>query len=480
MKFNPKINKDFKRMRTCKINLSVFIVLLLMVSYKAGMAQKSKLEAYIKTGLENNLALKEKRNNYTKSLLAINEAKGLFFPDINFHARYTIARGGRQIDFPVGDMLNPAYANLNGINSYLRNLGSYPSLPEYPQIENQSFNFYRDTEQETKLELIQPLFNPRISYNYQIKKEIAEIENADISLYKRKLISEIKTAYYDYLKTVEIKKLLKTSEKLVDENIRVNKSLFENDKVTIDKVYRAEAELSKLQQQMAEADKISKLAATWFNFLLNRKHNEIIEYDSLPSTGLPVNNFDSLSNRAISTREEIMQLEIYRNIANKRTKINKSALLPELAIVVDYGIQGINYQINNESDFMLTSLVLKWNIFKGLQNRSKIRQSEIEANNIALKLEQTKQKILLDVTNAFYSLQAAQKKAIAASAQYKSAQKAFEVVRKKYLQGQANLLEFIDARTDMTTSGQNEIIARFDVMIEMARLENIAAINQAF
>ena len=37
----------------------------------------------------------------------------MFLPDISMNARYTVARGGRIIEFPVGDLLNPVYITLN-------------------------------------------------------------------------------------------------------------------------------------------------------------------------------------------------------------------------------------------------------------------------------------------------------------------------------------------------------------------------------
>ena len=42
-----------------------------------------------------------------------------------------------------------------------------------------------------------------------------------------------------------------------------------NNKVTIDQVYAAEAEVKSIEQQLAEAQKNEKVAKAYFNFLLN-------------------------------------------------------------------------------------------------------------------------------------------------------------------------------------------------------------------
>ena len=96
-------------------------------------AQNPVLQAYITEGLQSNLGLKQKQLDYASNLSALKEAKGLFFPDLSLNARYTVADGGRIIEFPVGDMLNPVYTTLNTLTG--SNL--------FPQIENEEFPFLR-------------------------------------------------------------------------------------------------------------------------------------------------------------------------------------------------------------------------------------------------------------------------------------------------------------------------------------------------
>src|SRR4030042_3718315 len=93
--------------------------------------QSKVINNYTAEGRENNLTQKQKEYNYEKSLAALQEAKAMFFPDVYLNARYTWADGGRVIELPVGDMLNPVYTSLN----YLL------QTDEFPQIDNQEFVF---------------------------------------------------------------------------------------------------------------------------------------------------------------------------------------------------------------------------------------------------------------------------------------------------------------------------------------------------
>jgi len=200
----------------------IFLSFILIINYLP--AQNIVLEKYIQEGLQSNLSLKQKQSSYKKSIQVLKEAKGMFLPNLSLNARYSLADGGRIIEFPVGDMMNSVYSTLNQLTQ----------TNQFPQLENERIPFLRPTEQETKLRLVQPLFNPQIYYNSKIKAELTNVEKADVESYKRELVAEIKTAYYNFLKTVQVLKLTDKTGELLKENIRVNERLFDNDKITID------------------------------------------------------------------------------------------------------------------------------------------------------------------------------------------------------------------------------------------------------
>ncbi|MCD4772638.1 MAG: TolC family protein, partial [Bacteroidales bacterium] len=309
----------------------LFLSFLILMSYLP--AQNNILEKYIREGLQSNLTLKQKQSSYQKSIFALKEAKSLFLPNLSLNARYSVADGGRVIEFPVGDMLNQVYSTLNQLTSTNR----------FPQIKNEEIQFMRPTEHETKLRLVQPIFNPQIHYNSKIKSELINVEKADVESYKRELVAEIKTAYFNYLKTIHVLKLTGKTTELLKENIRVNERLFANDKITIDNVYRSKAELSKLEQSIAEAIKFNKSSKAYFNFLLNKPLESEIEIsDKIEFVSLEKELQNSQEN-AINNREELQQIQSYKNANDYNLKMNKLNKAPTFTAVVDYGFQGEKY-----------------------------------------------------------------------------------------------------------------------------------------
>ena len=152
----PKMEKD-RTWYTMK-NKITFIILFL----PSLLQGQSILDEYIRTGLESNLALNRKLAGYEKSIEALHESRSLFYPNISFNARYTRSEGGRVIDIPVGDLLNPVYYTLNSLLS--SNL--------FPMIENQQVPFLRPREHETRIRVTQSVFNTDIYFNSRIKKRI--------------------------------------------------------------------------------------------------------------------------------------------------------------------------------------------------------------------------------------------------------------------------------------------------------------------
>lgn len=446
------------------MNKLLFIILLTSCSLL--VHSQEVLDQYVQEGLKNNLVLQQKQIDYNKSIYVLKEARSYFMPSVNLQARYTWADGGRVIDMPVGDMINPVYTTLNQITSAMHELGLATEDQIFPDtsIGNQKFNFYRDKEHETKLRLTQAIFNPAIYYNYKIQNQLAEIKKADITTYVNQLAGDIQVAYYNYIKALEFMEIIEESEALLQENLRVNTKLFENDMLTKEAVYQSQTEISKLNKQKAEVEKGINMARAYFNFLLNHNFEEEI---TVINNDLPLiaENVSENADNAVTVRGEVEMLNKAVSASDLGVKLTKSNALPTLAAVVDYGFQGEKYKFTSDDDFMLVSLVLQWKLFGGLYNKQKISQSVLEREKLVLQKENAENQIRLQVMDVYYTYQAATKAVIASENQVKSSEKSFEIINKKYSNGQAGMLEYMAAQNELTQAKQNLAIDKFQLRI---------------
>ncbi len=438
-----------------------FLFLFLLLTLKNVSGQTSVLDSYVKEGIENNLALKQQNLDFKQSLYAIDEARSYFFPQVSINARATVAAGGRTIDFPVGDLLNPVYSTLN----------SMTATNNFPQVENQQIQFMRPFEHETKISMVQPVFNPTIYYNTRIQKEFANSKSISKTIYQRNLIAEIKTAYFNYLKANKAIELIDETRKLVLENIRVNESLFENDKVTIDNIYRSKAELSKLDQQMAVAEKNADVGRKYFNFLLNRDLDQEIIIDKTLGENLPTIQGKSSSSDLASGRSELKMVDSYTSANNLSQKMYGSDYLPTVLLAADYGFQGEEYRFTDEDDFATVSLVLKWDLFTGKRRKAKIQQSKIQGESLKTKQEELNSQLELQINAAYLDLLASEKAIVAAKEQRRISEQTFHLINKKYKEGQASLLQYLDAQTTFTNAKENYWIEVYDFYIKLAEYQ---------
>jgi outer membrane protein TolC len=125
----------------------------------------------------------------------------------------------------------------------------------------------------------------------------------------------------------------------------------------------------------------------------------------------------------------------------------------------------------------MASLVMKWNLFQGATNYQKIQQSRIEGEKLDQLYTETQQQIRLEVINHYYALKAAFESVQSARKQTRSAVRAYELINRKYSEGQSSLLELIDARTSLTSAAANSIIAQSEYFSRQADFEFAMGIN---
>lgn len=435
-------------------------------------AQSEILDRYIHEGLQSNLALQQHKLSVQKSMEILKEARGLFLPSLNLEARYSRAGGGRLFEIPVGDLMNPVYGTLNDLLIAQGLPATFPT-----DLKNVRIPFLREEEQETRVRLVQPIFQPHIFYNYKIKRDKYEASKAKKEAFPRQLVLEIKQSYFNYLSAMRLTELFEKTKALLEENLRVSTSLFTNSKATQDVVFRARAELSDLEQQIATAHKNEHLAARYFNFLLNRPLDaniETVEDDN--------SNFDhqfdiaALTSRALSRREEFQQLQQAIAATGHAAKLAASAHLPTMSLVLDYGIQGEKYRFGQDDDFWMATVALQWNVFNGFQDRARRQQALLDQQALQSQLEELQRQVQLQILEAYDEMNIAGKIIEAANDRLASARQSFRIIAKKYNEGLSPQIEFLDARTTLTNAEINAILAKYDYQVKISRLERVAAL----
>ncbi|MEJ2880525.1 TolC family protein [Pedobacter sp. GR22-6] len=443
-------------------NTTTFCLLLFCTVFNAKQTSaQEQLNSYIREGLVSNQSIKEQEFLLHRSVYALQEAKSMFFPSVTFSTTYTKADGGRTIDFPTGDLFNAAYATLNqltGSNSF-------------PQLQNQRILLNPDNFYDAKFRTSLPILNAELVYNKRIKSQQVDIHKAEVLMYKRELVKEIKTAYYNYIKATNAISIYQSFLKLLEEGERVNQSLFKNNKINRTAVIRSQNEVSKINASLTAAKKTEESARYYFNFLLNRPLTEAILIDDVPS--VPAQDNPPISD--VSGREELSKLEIAKGINRNLTSLAKSYLIPKMGTSLDLGSQGFDWKFNDRNRYYLLGLSLEWNLFSSGRNSHKINQSIANQQAISAQTDHVTQQLLTELNVRRANLQSAIAQYKAAESQLKTSRTYYNDMTKLYKEGMAIYIELLDAQNQWVDAQLQSNIALFDTWISFAAIERANA-----
>ena len=312
--------------------------------------QKSVLDEYVATAFQQNITLQQKSIQVEKAMIALKTAQSLYQPSVAFQGGYQSGEGGRSIAFPVGDLLNPVYSTLNALTK----------STAFPQIANVETNFFPRDFYDVKVQTTMPLYNKDISYNKQIQEQSLSLQREDVSLYKRELVKQIKTAYYNYLLSLGLVKVYENSLNLALEGKKVNEKLLANGKGLPAYLLRSDSEIATIQAQIAEAVKQNQSAQYYFNFLLNRELRAEIRIDFEVEKAVA-----GVYSVVPGVREELTLLSKSINIQETVLKMNESFYLPKLNGFVNLGSQATLNNISSKSGYYFFGLQMDIPIFLG-------------------------------------------------------------------------------------------------------------------
>ena len=439
-------------------------MLIMLLSFGA-FGQSEILNNYVQEGLKNSQTLKQQNFQLQKAVFALSEAKSLFKPNVNFNTTLSSAQGGRKIEIPLGDLVNPVYTTLNKLTQ----------SNSFPQIQNTSEQLVPRDFYDVRVRTTMPLINAELKYNQAIKQDQITMQQAEIQVYKRELVRDIKLAYISYLRATEAIKVYENALKILRESERVNESLIKNGSANPTVLVRTRNEISKIVAEFDNARGNQKNAAAYFNFLLNKDFTEKITLDSLSKNGLN-------SELAEGHREELDKIQTGISINRQLLGINQSYKKFKIGASLDLGSQGRFAQIASADKnffapnaFVLLGVSFDLPVYSFGRNQLKIKQSEMEIASLDAQLQQVRNQLDLQAELAKNSLNSAKEIYESKASQVSTAERYYRDMFRRYKEGNLNFIELLDAQTQITTAQLQQSISLYDVWIKWVELERTKA-----
>jgi len=441
-----------------KKNLLALLVLSLFPIVSIGQS----LEQFIEMGLSDNRQLRATESNYQVTLQAVDEARRMGSLKLDFISTYTLAAGGRTIDVPVGDLLNPVYNSLNALT------GS----DQFPQVENASELLNPNNFYDVKVRAAYPIINRAIGLNMDIKRSEARIANLEVDRNKQQLVSDISRAYYDLLKARNAVNIYNEISTLIAESQRVVNGLHGQGKVLKVDVLSTQNDSIQVWKDIANAQLNASQAQAFLNMKVDRPlDSEVSIIESINT--LPRTPLVSQGNQ----RPELAQLDELSELNSKVQSLVRANAGPQLNAFVDIGLQDFDFNVDRQSPYVLAGISFNLNLYDGGMTKAKTKLAAEKIHQIAEQKAAIEQQIKLEAYNQKQTITATTNEYNALQEEIKIRQRQYNDQIKRYKVGTINYIDVQDARNDLIQAQLKSNNVRYEIWNQVAEYKRILSIQ---
>ena len=420
-----------------------YFFIIFVLFYSTYLHAQDNLKFYIEKALENNLQLNAERKNFESAKQSKNISRSEFLPSITL--------SGDQTSTTSTNRTNQSGTNLADSNS--------------------------DSESK-KISVDQKIFSGFKGLN-TFKKSELETQKANLTLKKveQQTILDATSAYFDLIFKSKNEEFNSSNVNLFERQVDSDNARLQKGEITLTDLAQSESSLAGARANLIKAKT---------ELLASKKNFERVTREKSPDTKslkekvllmLP----NSLEESLILADKNNMDLLISKldyEIAIKDLNIERSRLSPSASL---------NYSKSENDDFSSTidktnqetvKATITWPIIKGGENISSIKKSSYNKERYQLILQDTKNRINTEISNAWSKYQSSKSVLEATTAQLKAAEIANEGITLEYDSGNTRTtLELIqsrslllDARIAFARSERDFIVSQFELSNQLGSL----------
>jgi outer membrane protein TolC len=291
-------------------------------------------------------------------------------------------------------------------------------------------------------------------------------------------------AAFPWLAAQQQSLVLDATREVAAANLAANESLYRNGRVTRDFVYRAEADLLEIEQQRLAVASRVRIAQSYVNLLRNVPLSSPVPGATIDEATVErfrtrlvqrlagrVMDVPALQRVATEQRAELQSLDAAIAGSEAQQDLARAAFKPTLALGAEAGIQGEDYGFGDDDRYVLASVVLRWNAFRGGADQAALAEARALTEELRATRDLATQQVQLEVQRALETLEVAESSLGTARKRSEAAEAAFRITARKRDLGQINQADFVDARRTQTDAQLNLNRVRAEFLARLAELE---------
>ena len=383
----------------------------------------------------------------------VSEAQRAYRPTVSVGGTYSLAAGGRAIALPVGDLLNPVYAALNGITQ----------TDAFPRIDNVEEQFLPNNFYDVRLRVTQPLYRPEIRLSRELASAGAKIRDAGVGVGRADLRAAVRTAYYQVASARTALGVYDAAEALLAEAYRTTASLVRNGAAIPLARERIVAERARVEAERAGARAQLANATAQLNDLLGRALDHPVEVAPADTSVLGTGVAEGLAPR----RAELDQLRGAVRVADLELEREGLFRRPRVGLQVDAGSQDFDFGL---APYLLAGLSVEVPLYDGGRHGARWQRLRAERAAATARVETARRGFDLQAATARHRLTAARAALAAYAPALDAAERTYADADRLYRAGETGYLELIDAQQQLTTTRLRRALAAYGVSLRQVEL----------
>jgi outer membrane protein len=447
---------------------SILAVALVLLSTGVS-ADKLEFKKCVDIALAQNPELAISRAQIDQAEAAVRQAEGNKKPRLNLSLTVTRSndalnafgmklgqRGATFGDFGAGEFnpLNPSV------------LSVAPHDLNHPDAVN-NFN--------SRIELLVPVYNGGMVQSYvdTAKAYVRAAQSGD-EVARQQIAKHVLMAYQGVHTARAYIKLAEEARIAAEEYVRISDKLHKQGMVVKSDVLSAKVNLEDIKVKVVEARNAEAAALNQLALLMGKSLEEPLDVGEPVLPTLLAGSATDLRAQALNDHAGLRALRSQVEGAGAQVGAARAGKKPQFNVMLRQDWNDQNLVLDAPS--YTVAGVLSWAAFDGGVNNATIDRAQAARAELAAKLRQAEDGIGYQVTEARRKALEAEEKIAARESGLEQAREAQRLVKKRYENGMATLIELFGAQAQLDKSNADLVSARYELAVNRAELKRVVGV----
>ncbi|MFI5157638.1 MAG: TolC family protein [Sphingobacteriales bacterium] len=306
----------------------------------------------------------------------------------------------------------------------------------------------------------------KLRYARQSTDLLTQISRLSASTDKDQITYDIISAYYNLYKVLQSIKVVNQNIATIDAQVHQSQRFFDQGLVTKNDVLRFQLQKANIQLNGIDLESNRKIINYNLDILLGLPETTNLNIDEITDAIKPVGSLNDYIDTALTTRQELQELDLRNGYAQTNIKSIQANLSPTLAAAAAGYYVGINAnpipKIGNDITPITVGLTLSWNFSALWTNKNKIAQAKIQQAEVEINKGITSDNVKNEVNQDYQNYVTALNKIQLLQTSIEQAGENNTILQNKYASNIASATDRADAETLLYQAQINLELAKAD------------------